>query len=110
MSTKITVPSILADFIAAQNSHDSMAFAKLFTNNAFVKDEGKEYVGSDQIRSWNEMTNKKYQTNMQVVDYYNKDGIITLTILMSGTFPGSPLQAKFHFEINGDKIKALTII
>jgi hypothetical protein len=32
-----------------------------------------------------------------------------VTAQVAGTFDGSPIQLRFHFTINGDKIAALTI-
>ena len=109
MTSNLKLPLLLAGFITSQNNHDSTSFSNLFTADAQVKDEGMEYEGRDKIKAWNEMTNKKYQTHMEALHYEVDNGIDILTILMSGTFPGSPVEARFYFEIKNDGIQSLTI-
>lgn len=104
-----TLPKPLADFIAAQNEFDIDAFVKTFADNATVHDEGGDYRGRVEIRRWNETTNAKYKTKMEPIAFVQGSGESILTIMMSGTFPGSPLSAKFHFVLKEGKIASLRI-
>ena len=103
------LPKVLADFLSAQDKFDSDAFVKTFADNALVHDEGGEYRGSAEIKQWNEMTNQKYRTRMEPIAFEDSKDESILTIRMSGTFPGSPVEAKFHFVIKGGKIVSLRI-
>ena len=56
------LPELIAEFIAAQNEHNSSAYVKNFAEDAIVHDEGKNYHGKSEIKRWNESTNEKYHT------------------------------------------------
>lgn len=109
MVKQIKLPKVLVDLLKAQENFNSSAFAENFAENAKVFDEGKEWVGKKEIKKWNEFTNRKYHTKMQPAAFKKVGKESILTILMSGTFPGSPLPAEFHFIIDGDKIVSLKI-
>ena len=103
------LPGVLGELLAAQKNFDSGAFVKTFAENASVHDEGGDYHGTAAIKLWNEETNKKYQTRMEPIAFNDSKGESVLTIRMSGTFPGSPVEAKFHFVISDGKIISLRI-
>jgi hypothetical protein len=105
-----SLPPPLADFLAAQNNFDTVAFVKTFAPDATVHDEGGDYRGIAAIKRWNETTNEKYKTKMEPIAFEEKNDESILTILMSGTFPGSPLPAKFHFVLKEGKIVSLRIV
>ena len=103
------LPKLLVDLLAAQDKYDSETFAKNFSDDAIVHDEGKTYRGKSEIKQWNEMTNAKYKTKYETLEISkNGDGII-LTAKISGTFPGSPAIIKYHFETKNGKITSLRI-
>ncbi|HKC35308.1 MAG TPA: nuclear transport factor 2 family protein [Chitinophagaceae bacterium] len=104
-----TLPKPLSDFITAQNEFNTEAFVKTFTDNATVQDEGGEYHRSAEIKEWFETTKGKYDTHMDPIAYEEKSNECIVTIMMSGTFPGSPLPAKFHFVLKKGKIASLRI-
>ena len=109
MSDQITIPAVLADYITNQNTQDSEAIADLFTNDAYVHDEGKDYKGRSAIKNWIEKANEKYQTRVKAVACSVNGEETVLTLNMSGTFPGSPLNADFHFKIVNNRISHLHI-
>ena len=104
-----SLPKVLADLLAAQSKFDSDDFVKNFTGDAVVHDEGGVYRGQKEIKQWNEATNRKYQTRMEPIAFEDNKDESTLTIRMSGTFPGSPVSARFHFVIKDNKITSLRI-
>ena len=103
------LPAALAELITAQNDHNSHAFAEVFSNNALVHDEGKEYSGKALIKAWNESTNKKYNTRLEPETLQEKGGEIILTVRVSGTFEGSPIVLEYHVHLKGSKIIYLNI-
>lgn len=103
------LPAVLAELITAQNDHNSHAFAEVFSNNALVHDEGKEYRGKAAIKAWNENTNKKYNTRLETEALQEKGEEIILTVLVSGTFEGSPIVLEYHVRHKDRKIIYLNI-
>ncbi len=58
MSAKLELPGTIIALLKAQNEYDSQAYSDLFETNSTVHDEGKDYHGKDEIKKWNEATNK----------------------------------------------------
>ncbi len=105
----MNLPNVIANLLAAQNSFDNKAYADCFSENAIVYDEGKTHVGKEEIRQWNEMTNIKYRTKLESVEISTSEHKTSLTTKVSGTFSGSPILLKYHFEIVEAKINSLRI-
>jgi len=103
------LPKLIADLIAAQDKYDSKTFAENFSDDAIVHDEGKTYHGKTEIRQWNEMTNAKYKTKYEPLEVTTEGDKIILAAKISGTFPGSPIIIKYHFETKHGKINSLRI-
>ena len=51
------VPAPIQALVDATNAGDSQAFVALFTEDAFVKDYGREFHGQDGAASWNATDN-----------------------------------------------------
>lgn len=101
----MNLPNIISELVKAQNEFDSAAYANCFTENAEVFDEGKTHNGKAEIENWIDKANKEYKATMKSLDY-NKN---ILSAEISGTFPGSPLVLKYHFELNDGLIQSLKI-
>ncbi|KMQ68126.1 hypothetical protein ACM39_09745 [Chryseobacterium sp. FH2] len=105
----MNLPKILKDLLEAQKYFDSNLYSSCFSENALVFDEGKIYNGKEEIKHWNEMANKEFRPQLEVLDVYTEDRTIILRINISGSFDGSPIMMKFYFQIEKDKISALII-
>lgn len=105
----MNLPNVIGALLIAQNDFDSASYAQCFADNAIVHDEGRTHNGPAEIKAWNEHTNAEYATHLDPIDYAStpKGGILTTS--GSGTFPGSPIVFKYHFEIEKDKILSLRI-
>ena len=103
------LPKVIADLIAAQDKYDSNAFAENFSDEAIVRDEGKTYHEKTEIGQWNDMTNAKYKTKYEPLEVTANDDKIILTAKISGTFPGSLVIIKYHFQTKNGKITSLHI-
>ena len=86
------------------------AVAQCFTENAVVKDEGQTYRGRDAIRQWKADVSTKYQYTSEPLVCEQKDGKIVVTSRLTGNFPGSPVNLRFFFGLEGDKIASLEIM
>src|SRR5689334_13165001 len=105
----MNLPTPITKLILAQNTHNSTAYADLFSDDAIVYDEGKTYHGKDQIKRWNGMTNAKYKTKLEPVEIISSSSIFILSVTVSGSFDGSPITLKYNFEIKENKIHSLRI-
>lgn len=109
MSEQINLPKVILQLINSQNEQNSFKFTENFADKAIVYDEGKEYHGKAEIKHWNEETNQKYKTKLEPIDFLAGEKENILTTMVSGNFPGSPIQLKYYFMINDEKITQLNI-
>lgn len=100
---------VISDLISAQNEQNSEAFASNFSEDATVYDEGKTHQGIAAIRQWNEATNAEYNTKVKLLKVVNSDKKSVATVLVSGTFDGSPITLNYNFGIENNKITSLKI-
>ncbi|WP_343686396.1 nuclear transport factor 2 family protein [Chryseobacterium gleum] len=103
----MNLPNVIAKLIKAQNNFDSAAYVQCFTETAIVFDEGKTHQGKTEIEKWIDKSNKEYKATMEPLDYNERENILSAEI--SGSFPGSPIILKFHFEIIDEKIQQLKV-
>jgi hypothetical protein len=103
------LPNAVQELIKAQNNFDSIAYANLFSEISVVYDEGRTHTGRKEIQKWIAEANEKYKSVMQPVEYTEKGNKGILSAECSGTFAGSPIMLKFHFEMNGGLIHSLKV-
>jgi len=107
MTLTLTKP-IAAYFIA--DKADSEAVSRCFTESAVVKDEGRTYNGRAAIKKWKADASAKYQYTCEPFACEEKDGRTMVTCRLTGNFPGSPVDLRFVFEVDGDRIASLEVI
>jgi len=105
----IALPKPIDTFFVADRS-DGEAVARCFTENAVVKDEGQTYNGFAAIKRWKTDSSKKYTYTSEPFAFEYKDGKSIITSRVTGNFPGSPVDLRYFFLLDGDKIAALEII
>jgi ketosteroid isomerase-like protein len=105
----MNLPKVIVDLVNAQNSFDSVAYANCFSETAVVFDEGKTHSGRQEIQYWIDEANKKYTTVMKPLEYIEKGTASILSAECSGSFPGSPIILKFHFDIVDEQIQHLKV-
>ena len=89
---------------------DSETLSRCFNENAVVKDEGHTHQGRAAIKQWKSDASKKYKYTSEPFVCEQKDGNTVVTSRLTGNFPGSPVDLRFFFELEGDKIASLEII
>ncbi|MDN3224432.1 nuclear transport factor 2 family protein [Pseudomonas nunensis] len=100
----------IADYIAAANARDTSRVASFFAEDANVFDEGEHQVGTQAIAQWMQDTAQRYQPRVEVLDVQLRTGKVLVHNLISGTFPGSPLELRYTFRLNEQgKIERLDI-
>lgn len=106
----MNLPKVVTDLIKAQNEFDAVTYANLFSETAVVFDEGKTHNGRLEIEQWIDHSNKNYQSIMKPLEYTENGTKSVLYAECSGTFPGSPITLKFHFDIVDGQIQHLKVI
>jgi ketosteroid isomerase-like protein len=105
----IKLPQIIQQYVAASNQHDVKSILACFSDDAVVRDEGKEFRGEEMIEGWVVKTIEKYKFQFKPVSIIGDNTEGVLAVQVSGTFNGSPIMLDYHFTIEGDKIGSLTI-
>jgi len=105
----IDLPAPIAVFIDAENRGDAEALAQCFAQDAVVQDEGRTIEGLAAIKQWMAETKRKYQHTMEPLASAQKDDKTIVTSRLTGNFPGSPLDVRFIFGLDGNKIASLEI-
>lgn len=105
----MNLPKVVTGLIKAQNEFDALTYANLFSETAVVFDEGKTHKGRLEIERWIDHSNKNYQAVMKPLGYTENGTTSVLSAECSGTFPGSPIILKFHFDIADGQIQHLKV-
>jgi hypothetical protein len=105
----MNLPKVIANLITAQNQFDSVAYANSFSETAVVFDEGKTHTGRRAIHEWIDESNKKYKSVMKPLSITHEGKTTVLSAECSGTFAGSPIILKFHFDIHDGLIQTLKV-
>ena len=105
--TTLTGP--IANYIAAANIQDIEAVAACFTEGALVHDEKQDRQGIAAIRKWAREVSDKYRPTLEVLDIKQTGSTTILAGRVSGDFPNSPIELRYSFTLNGEKIERLEI-
>jgi NAD(P)-dependent dehydrogenase (short-subunit alcohol dehydrogenase family) len=62
------------------------------------------------IKAWKTDSSAKYEYTCEPFACEQKDGQTVVTSHLAGNFPGSPIDLRFFFQLEGDKISSLEII
>jgi hypothetical protein len=105
----IKLPPVIAAFFHATNTREFVDFLSLFTPDAHVNDEANDYYGAE-IAAWIERATADTKPTADVTSVAGGGGErFVVTAGVSGHFPGSPVQLRYHFTLNDDKIATLLI-
>jgi len=105
---KLNLPKPITAYFAA-DAGDSETVAQCFTEKSVVKDEGHAHHGRAAIKKWKADASAKYQYTSEPLACEETDGKFVVTSRLTGSFPGSPVNLRFFFELEGDKIASLEI-
>ena len=105
----LELPGPIAAYFAADRE-DGEAVTRCFTEAAVVKDEGRTHRGRAAIQNWKEEASARYQYTCEPFACEQRDGTVVVTSRLTGTFPGSPVNLRFFFALQGDKIASLEIL
>jgi SnoaL-like domain len=109
MTMTLDLPQPVADYFIADKG-DSDAVSRCFTETAIVQDEGHTYRGRAAIKQWKADASSKYQYTSELLASEREGEKLVVISRLTGNFPGSPVNLRFFFELDGDKIASLEII
>ena len=104
----VSLPESIADYFEASNSGRPEAVAKVFAADGVVRDEGGVHRGREAIAAWARATMDKYSMRITPLTA-SGTGVVVVKASVAGTFPGSPLELTFRFDLGEDGIRALAI-
>lgn len=107
--TKLHLPEPIAAYFAA-DKREGEAIARCFTENGVVTDEGHTYRGRSAIQQWKADASAKYDYISEPFASEKRDGKTIVTSRLTGNFPGSPVNLRFVFKLEGEQIAALEIV
>jgi hypothetical protein len=105
----LELPNPIAAFFAAHNGQNAGAAAQYFADGAVVRDEGRTIEGIAAIEKWKAETKRKYQHTIEPLASVEDDGKTVITGRVTGNFPGSPVDLRFAFRVEGGRIASLDI-
>jgi len=107
--TSLNLPEPITAYFDA-DTRDGEAVSRCFTKQAVVTDEEHTHSGVDAIKAWKIASSAKYSYTSVPFAVEQKDGQYIVTSRLTGNFPGSPVDLRFFFELEGDMIALLEII
>ena len=105
----IRLPRIIEKYVDASNKHEVKSILSCFSDDAVVHDEGETLHGEKAIEGWIAETIEKYKFQFKPLSIKEDNVDVVVPVEVSGTFDGSPVTLDYHFTIESDKIRSLTI-
>lgn len=107
-SASLVLPAPVARYFASEAAGPE-AVAQCFTENARDFDEHHEHRGHAAIAAWKAASNAKYTYSAEPLRSSTEGDVHTVTAKVTGTFPGSPIDLRYRFTVDGDLIARLEI-
>lgn len=104
-----SLPKAVAAYVAGTNAHEPETIVRAFSEDGVVHDEHKVHRGSAAIAEWAHDTVNKYRMTMMPLSVKEAAGAVVIRAKVSGTFPGSPVELIFNFEVGEAGIRSLEI-
>jgi uncharacterized protein (TIGR02246 family) len=103
-------PDVISRYFAALNSRDAEGLLALFTADAVVVDEGQNWRGTSEIRTWCDNVAFKFQYIAEVLGVETDgDGDYVARTRLEGNFPGGSVELGVRFDLDGGQIRRLEI-
>jgi hypothetical protein len=102
-------PAAVQAYLKAKLASDAEGQLATFRPHAVVLDDGNRYEGIDAIKNWTNRTQSEYTITYRVGESTTTGNRTVVAVEIDGNFPGSPVDLRFDFTLDGDRIAALTI-
>lgn len=104
----LNLPEPIAAYFAAERQTPE-AFARCFTAQARVKDEGHTYTGLAAIQAWKAAASARYTDTAQPLALEREADFHLVRARVTGNFPGSPVDLRYRFALEPGLIASLEI-
>ena len=104
----IHLPPPIAAYFDADAS-DANAVARCFSESAVVIDERRVHRGRPAITRWRAEATAKYHYTSEPLAVDVSGPEVTVTARVTGDFPGSPVELKYRFTLEGDSIARVEV-
>lgn len=105
----IQLPKPIADYFTAEREQDADAVARCYSDNAVLKDDGKTHSGTEAIKSFMSEVFAKFSVKTEPFSIATDGSRQVVTCHVEGNFPGSPIDLRYFFRLESDKIAELEI-
>ncbi|MEO3386664.1 nuclear transport factor 2 family protein [Mesorhizobium sp. CAU 1741] len=106
----VLLPRPIAAYFEADRNRDADAVAACFDIDGVVKDERKRHVGREAIRRWKAEASTAYSYTVEPFAISTDEGRTVVTSAVTGTFPGGPVDLRYFFVLEEDRIAELEIV
>jgi hypothetical protein len=106
----VQLPRPIAAYFAADRSGNPDAVAACFGDDAVVKDERRTHAGRDAIRRWKAEASAAFAYTVEPFAVETEQGRTVVTSHVVGDFPGSPVDLRYLFVLDDDRIAELEIV
>lgn len=106
--TALSLPEPIAAYFAA-GQQNAQALVQCFTAQAVVKDERRIHEGREAIAAWKAQASAQYSYTVDPFEFHVEDGHPVVRCHVAGNFPGSPVDLRYHFQLERSLIASLEI-
>jgi hypothetical protein len=101
------LPAPVGRAIDAVNAGDTDAFLSGFASDGWIDDNGRRFVGRDEMRAWSDRELIGANSRFAVTGSESTDRGVTVDIeVASDGFNG---YSRFAFEVTGEALRSMTI-
>lgn len=104
------LPKPITAYFEADRSRDADAVARCFVPAGIVKDERRRHEGHEAIRRWKAEASTAYTYTVEPHTIASDGDRTVVTSTVAGNFPGSPVDLRYFFALEGDSISELEIV
>ena len=104
------VPTIISDYYSASENGDIGRLVACFSNRATVVDDGRTYVGRDEIHGWRAALASAFTYTLDITGVERTEsGEYVVGTHVEGDFPGGVVDPTNRFTLTDGLIVALVI-
>jgi hypothetical protein len=96
-------------FMTALDSRENDRLLATLTTDAVVTDEGHDYIGTDEIRTWLANAVSEYTYTAAFTGASTTEAGVVVGQHLEGNFPGGVADLNYRFTLDGDLISRLVI-
>ncbi len=106
----LALPRPIEVYLTSENAHDVAPLEDCMAADAVVIDERRTMRGLAAIKSWRAETAQKYAHKTEPLSCeHDANGETRVTCRITGSFPGSPIELAYVFQVADGRITSLKI-